>query len=239
VDRSVTAPAIPRICVTVGGATMAELRRARDEVRDADLVELRLDAVREPDAAQAVADRRLPVIVTCRPRWEGGLFEGSEDDRLVLLRRAWEAGAEYVDVEQAAPFAPAFLASTAGRRIVLSMHDFNGLPPDLGDRVRAMGETPAAVIKIAVRAATLSDAVEVFGLQRLLPGRELVAIGMGPGANACGRPPERLPLRGDRPEHGCVRCGRPADRPFTLACDAQRGVRDRRDRRGVSPARGR
>jgi 3-dehydroquinate dehydratase / shikimate dehydrogenase len=158
---------------------MAELRRARDEVRDADLVELRLDAVREPDAALAVADRRLPVIVTCRPRWEGGLFEGSEDDRLVLLRRAWEAGAEYVDVEQAAPFAPAFLASTAGRRIVLSMHDFNGLPPDLGDRARAMGETPAAVIKIAVRAATLSDAVEVFGLQRLLPGRELVAIGMG------------------------------------------------------------
>jgi 3-dehydroquinate dehydratase / shikimate dehydrogenase len=158
---------------------MAELRRARDDVRDADLVELRLDAVREPDPGQAVADRRLPVIVTCRPRWEGGLFDGSEDDRLVLLRRAWEAGAEFVDVEHAAPFAPAFLASTAGRRIVLSMHDFDGLPPDLGDRVRAMRETPAAVIKIAVRTATLSDAVEVFGLQRLLPARELVAIGMG------------------------------------------------------------
>ena len=48
-DGSMTTPATPRICVTVGGATMAELCRARDEVRDADLVELRLDAVRDPD----------------------------------------------------------------------------------------------------------------------------------------------------------------------------------------------
>ena len=77
-------------------------------------------------------DAGFPVIVTCRPRWEGGFFDGSEDDRLALLRRAWEAGAEYVDVEHAAPFAPAFLTSTQGRRLVLSMHDFDGVPRDLG-----------------------------------------------------------------------------------------------------------
>jgi 3-dehydroquinate dehydratase / shikimate dehydrogenase len=158
---------------------MAELRKARDSVLDADLVELRLDAVRDPDPAKALAGRRLPVIVTCRPRWEGGLFDGSEDDRLALLRGAWDAGAEYVDVEHAAPFAPAFLMTTQGRRVVLSMHDFEGMPRDLGVRVAAMRDTPAAVIKIAVRTARLSDAVEVFGLRRLLPGRELVAIGMG------------------------------------------------------------
>ncbi len=174
-----TTPGTPRICVTVGGATMAELRLARDAVLDADLVELRLDAVRDPDPEKALAGRRVPAIVTCRPRWEGGWFDGCEDDRLALLRRAWEAGAEYVDVEHAAPFAPAFLATTQGRRLVLSMHDFEGMPRDLGRRVAAMRDTPAAVIKIAVRTATLSDTIEVFGLQRLLPGRELVAIGMG------------------------------------------------------------
>ena len=172
-------PATPSICVTVGGATTAELRRARDQVRDADLVELRLDSVRDPDPAAALAGRRLPAIVTCRPRWEGGYFAGSEDERLQLLRRAWELGAEYVDVEHAAPFAHVFLTSTLGRHVVLSLHDFAGVPRDLGGRVAAMCETPAEVIKVAVSAARLSDALEVFGLQRLLRGRAFVAIGMG------------------------------------------------------------
>ena len=65
--------------------TTAELRRRRDAVRDADLVELRLDGVADPDVAGALAGRRLPVIVTCRPAWEGGRFGGSEEERRRLL----------------------------------------------------------------------------------------------------------------------------------------------------------
>ena len=63
-----------RLCVTVTGSDMADLRRRRDAVTGADLVELRLDTVSDPDAAGALAGRRLPVIVTCRPTWEGGAF---------------------------------------------------------------------------------------------------------------------------------------------------------------------
>jgi len=39
----------PRLCVTVTAATTAELRRKRDAVPDADLIELRLDSVRSAD----------------------------------------------------------------------------------------------------------------------------------------------------------------------------------------------
>ena len=53
----------PRLCVTVTAATTAELRRRRDAVRDADLVELRIDSVSDPDVAGALRDRRRPVIV--------------------------------------------------------------------------------------------------------------------------------------------------------------------------------
>ncbi len=67
----------PGLCVTVTADTMAELCAARDRIADADLVELRLDTVREPDVAAALAGRRRPVIVTCRPTWEGGHFSGS------------------------------------------------------------------------------------------------------------------------------------------------------------------
>src|SRR6185436_17570872 len=88
-----------RICQTITAATMAELRRKRDAVRDADLVELRLDGVTDVDVAGALADRRLPVVVTCRAAWEGGRFDGAEETRLALLAQAIDLGAEFVDVE--------------------------------------------------------------------------------------------------------------------------------------------
>ena len=71
--------------------TTAELRRQRDAVADADLVELRLDSVSDPDVAGALAGRRRPVIVTCRPTWEGGGFKGSEEERKRILDRGARA----------------------------------------------------------------------------------------------------------------------------------------------------
>src|SRR5205823_4799774 len=117
----------PLLCVTVTAATMAELRAKRDAVGDADLVELRLDTVSDANVAGALAGRRTPVIVTCRPVWEGGAFRGSEDERRRILIEALALGAEYVDVEWAAHFDDV-IARTAGQRIVLSMHDYDGVP---------------------------------------------------------------------------------------------------------------
>lgn len=36
---------------------------------------------------------------SCRPKWEGGQYEGDEKERLDVLRLAMELGAEYIDVE--------------------------------------------------------------------------------------------------------------------------------------------
>src|SRR5256885_6232502 len=101
---------------------MAELREKRDAVADADLIELRLDSVCDPDVAGALAGRRRPVVVTCRPTWEGGMFGGSEPERKALLSEANRLGAEYVDVEWHARFDD-LVGQSDGRGIVLSMHD--------------------------------------------------------------------------------------------------------------------
>jgi 3-dehydroquinate dehydratase/shikimate dehydrogenase len=174
--------------VTVTAETTAELRRQRDQAANADLVELRLDSVRDPDVAGALAGRTSPVIVTCRPAWEGGDFRGSEEERKRLLTDALAQGAEYVDVEWRAGFAD-LIASANGRRIVLSMHDFDGLPADLPARARAMESTGAEVVKIAVKANCLLDSVTLLqlGAQMNWSGRRggreraggLVLIGMG------------------------------------------------------------
>jgi 3-dehydroquinate dehydratase / shikimate dehydrogenase len=151
----------PLLCITVTAPTTAALREARDRAEQADLVELRLDTVSDPDVAGALAGRRRPVIVTCRAAWEGGSFKGSEDERRRILEQAVEQGAEFVDIEWQARFED-LITRTSGRRIVLSSHDFARTPADLAERVRAMQATGAEVIKIAAKANRLTDCLPLL-----------------------------------------------------------------------------
>lgn len=163
-----------RLCETVTGHTLAELTRARDAASAADLVELRLDGVTDLDVAAALAGRHTPVIVTCRPAFEGGCFDGSEEDRRALLERALDLGADYVDVEWKAGFDS--LISRHRARVIVSSHDFKGVPTDLSTRVRAMRGTGAAVIKVAVTARRLADILPLLDIPK---GGNATVIAMG------------------------------------------------------------
>ena len=170
----------PQLCVTVSAETTDELRARRDAETAADLVELRLDSVRDPDVAGALNGRRGPVLVTCRPRWEGGSFDGAEEERRRLLHDALAAGAEYVDLEWRGGF-DALIEARHGRNVVLSMHDFEATPEDLAERYRAMRRTGAAVVKMAVRTHRLCDLLPLLDLGAATPAQErVVLIGMGP-----------------------------------------------------------
>jgi 3-dehydroquinate dehydratase/shikimate dehydrogenase len=164
-----------QVVQTVTGQTMAELRRARDEAV-AELVELRLDGIDRIDVAGALEGRRCPVIVTCRPVREGGRFEGAEDVRLGILSEALRLGAEFVDVEFDADRRR--FASADAARLVLSFHDFEGMPPDLTGRVHAMQAEGAGTVKVAVTPARLSDCLTLRDAMRLTQPH--VAIAMGP-----------------------------------------------------------
>jgi 3-dehydroquinate dehydratase / shikimate dehydrogenase len=152
-----------QLCITVTAPTMAELRARRDRHPAGALLELRLDTVDRPDVRGALAGRRGPVVVTCRASWEGGAFAGSEEERLRLLEEALTEGADFVDVEFAAA-APQFLTDAVRPRVVLSMHDFAGLPGDLDARVEAMRRTGAGVVKVAVLTPALADVVRLRDL---------------------------------------------------------------------------
>src|SRR5688572_21324203 len=116
------------LCETVTGQSMADLRAARDAAV-ADMVELRLDGVADLDVAGALEGRRKPVVVTCRPEWEGGRFAGGEEERHRILSEALSLGADFVDIEWAALHGlhkPGFgdIVQSAPSRIVISSHDF-------------------------------------------------------------------------------------------------------------------
>jgi 3-dehydroquinate dehydratase/shikimate dehydrogenase len=172
------------LCATVTGSSTDALVAARDAAAGADLVELRLDGVDRPDAAAALAGRRARVIVTCRPAWEGGAFDGGEEARERILTAALDAGADFVDVEFAAAFRGRLVARAADR-VVVSFHDFAGVPADLAQRFAAMRGSGAAVVKIAVMARRLCDQLPVFALAASLPpGDRHVLLAMGEGGAA-------------------------------------------------------
>ncbi len=168
-----------RLCATVTAGTTAELRAARDAVRGADLVELRLDGVADLDVDGALAGRSCPVVVTCRPVWEGGRFDGSEEERRRILLRALDLGADRVDLEWRGGFEK-LVAERRGRNVVLSMHDFEATPADLESRYRAMRATGAEVVKIAARSRSATDVVRLHRLGRGARGGSAVLVGMGP-----------------------------------------------------------
>jgi 3-dehydroquinate dehydratase/shikimate dehydrogenase len=160
---------------------MAELRRRRDEAAaaGADLVELRLDSVADPSVAAALSGRRGPVIVTCRPTWEGGAFRGPEDERRAVLAEALSLGAEYVDIEARAHFDD-LVSHAGGRRVVLSYHDFEGIPSDLSGLVRTLSSTGAEIVKVAVKTRSLADCVSLRDVgMRVGRPNGFVLIGMG------------------------------------------------------------
>jgi shikimate dehydrogenase/3-dehydroquinate dehydratase type I len=164
------------ICETVTADRMADLRRGRDRATAADLVELRLDGVTDLDIAGALEGRTKPVIVTLRPDWEGGRYLGSEEQRLRLLSQAVRLGAEYVDLEWRAQWRQ--VARGDRTQVILSTHDFDRVPDDLADRVRAMRQAGADVVKVAVPAQRLTDCLTLREAVRNT-GR-VIAIAMGP-----------------------------------------------------------
>ena len=91
-----------------------------------------------------------------------------------MLARALALGAAYVDIEWRAGFDDLIRAN--GPRVVVSSHDFIGVPDDLGTRARAMRGTGAALIKVAVTAARLSDTLPLLDIAK---GGDAVVLGMG------------------------------------------------------------
>ncbi len=68
--------------------------------RQSDLVEVCLDRLtKEPDVKDLLDGAKKPILISCRRPSEGGQYEGSDDNRLMLLRQAILAGPAYVELD--------------------------------------------------------------------------------------------------------------------------------------------
>ena len=176
-----------KVCVSIAEETTAAvLARMEEQLPDADLFELRADFVRDLDLPALLAARSRPLLLTCRPEAEGGRWpDGDPDGRRQVLARAVELGFDMVDVEARSGF-DEIVAAKAGRGLVLSWHDFAGTPDGLDTIYERMAAVKPDVVKIAVRARSVSDLGRLLAFARRRapgpgrPGPALLALAMGP-----------------------------------------------------------
>lgn len=173
--------------------SMAELDlRAQEAWRlGAEAVELRIDTF-DDDAAKLnhyLADNRNRTwIVTCRSAEEGGHFRGDTMERVSQLITAARGTGAFVDFELndylrssniAQKIQLAVESVDGHKRLILSHHDFAGVPEEPTRLVeRCLAIPNVAACKIAFKASRLADAFIALDLMKQFPGR-VVAIGMG------------------------------------------------------------
>lgn len=156
----------------------------------ADMVELRVDLIGEPAAAEALlrGPRVMPVILTVRPRAEGGGWTQGEAQRLHLIERLGRLQPGFIDLElsawrssrEAARIARDLCGESGGNRLIISHHDFESTPTQLGRIFDQLADTPAEIIKAAFTARDSSDTLRVLDqLQRRAPRRKVIALAMG------------------------------------------------------------
>ena len=177
-----------RLVASIRADSEDELKRASlDRAGRADVVELRIDKIADPDL-ERVRDigRRVgkPLLLTCRSAREGGAFSGTESERLAILERAGTLGFEYLDVEIDALSVP--LPRRSETKLVLSHHDFKAIPPDVDLKVARALELGADVVKIAARVSSLEGSLRLAraGERARKAGKAYVPVPLGPAGTS-------------------------------------------------------
>lgn len=157
------------ICIPIIANNLDDVLQDMAEAsKFADIIELRLDYIKNPDLGRILERRTKPVIITNRPVREGGKFEGNEEERIALLKLAIQMQADFVDIEhdsiqnirgdteQPVP--------TSKTKLIVSYHNFRETPDDLTDIYRKLGQCDADIVKIVTYANDITDNVKIYRL---------------------------------------------------------------------------
>jgi 3-dehydroquinate dehydratase type I len=197
-----------RICIPIQAETNKEARTLMNRAHAlVNIVELRIDGMKDPDLRGLLKEKKGQVLVTNRRREEGGAYDGPEKDRVKLLMEAVSHGADYVDLEASTDMALIMRLKTAiednakkpashqsnffpqGKgsdfraKLILSWHDFTGTPSErvLRKKCRDMTAIGPDIIKMVTYAKTMADNLRILNLvpSARRDGHEIIAFCMG------------------------------------------------------------
>jgi 3-dehydroquinate dehydratase-1 len=178
----------PRICVSIGPEDAKSIEKEADRAFQlgADYVEIRFDFLKHDflpaalDAATSIKDR---TVYTLRPKSEGGMFTGSEENRLLWLYRLIEQEPMLVDVEFDTLKKNDELADLLeGKKspLLVSWHDFEKTPPSdyIADLLSEM-RTYSNYVKIVTTAQSIEDSLRLLELYETAIGLSPIFFAMG------------------------------------------------------------
>ncbi len=175
-----------KVCLPIVEKTVKKALGAIKEAnRLADLIELRMDYLRDSELGPLLNARKKPFIITNRRKEEGGKYGCDEKRRFRILREAIELGAEYVDVEMNSEksLLRDLIANKKRTRIVLSFHDFRKTPSqeELKKLFNRMTRMEGDIVKIVSFAQSWEDNFNILSLIPYAKKREqeIVAFCMG------------------------------------------------------------
>ncbi len=166
------------ICISV---TPESRQLAKVDIYNAanqcDLVEVCLDRLhKEPDVKDMISGSKKPVLISCRPPHEGGKFDGTEDERLALLRQAIIAGPDYVELD---PVTAMKIPRFGKTQRVISFASMTRPLNDVEEAFEEATRCKADVVKFTWPTETLESAwplLAVVSQKRMLP---VVGLGLG------------------------------------------------------------
>lgn len=147
--------------------------------KKADLIEVRFDYIQKDELDKAIeiaSNIKERTIFTCRRREEGGKFEGSEEERIDILKRFIDIKPLLVDIEYNTLLNHKFDADN----ILVSWHNFEYTPSneELSKQLSKMLKFSNNV-KIVTFAKNFIDNISVLGLYNQITDEKLVAFCMG------------------------------------------------------------
>jgi 3-dehydroquinate dehydratase/shikimate dehydrogenase len=158
------------------GAEMLELRTDYLERLSADLVNNLIAFVKSD------SDKRLPIIVTCRDKRQGGVMDYPQQLRVDVLTSALKAGAEFIDfeydnyisIEVQEKIRLALSRSSRGR-LILSAHNFETRFANIGKLYRdILAVCPGVIPKLVYMANHINDCFDAFDLLHQTSGERIV-----------------------------------------------------------------
>lgn len=177
------------ICVPITETRAPEFLNAIDvAARTADAIELRFDYLDPHSLAEVLwalplryATLSKPLIFTFRPREQGGMRDVSLAERQAFwhsLPQALKDSLAFADFESDLVESFGERAPITWQKVICSQHDFNETPTNLRAIYERMARTPAAIVKIATKANSISDCLPLFDLMEQSE-KPVIILGMG------------------------------------------------------------
>ena len=176
-----------RTCVSIGEKNPKKVKSVlKKALSKSDYAEIRFDFLKKSDIPIVLEDIKKNLsrcICTLRPKSEGGLFVGKEDERKSILRLIAEYNPYLLDVEfntiQKDKKLATYLKKSKSK-LLISWHDFKKTPNESQLRAKFNKMKKFSdVVKIVTVAKSVSDASRLLSLYSVKSKNKTIAFCMG------------------------------------------------------------